>query len=321
MRTHDFVYNLAMTKPHKQKYKTTNWSEYNQALVNRGNLFIWFDSKMQWQADKTGKRGRPQYYSDAAIQFCFMIKVLFQLPLRQVSGFIKSLLIMAKLDWETPNFSTLSRRESTIEPILNNRPKSGAIHLLVDSTGMKMMGEGEWKCKKHGRSKHRQWRKLHIGIDAQTGQICAVTLTENNKSDSQILPELLKQLPNDIALEAVYGDGAYDTKACRSAIASKDADAIIPPRKNAQDWKPLTTHAIDRNNLLSLVKKVGRTIWKKWSGYHLRSLVETKMFCIKRLGEKLMAKNFKSQQNEMLIRVAVLNRFIELGMPVTQVAP
>ena len=174
--------------------------------------------------------------------------------------------------------------------------------------------------KKHGKAYRRQWRKLHIGIEAESGRICAVKVTPNNKSDSQILPELLSQLADNVDLSAVYADGAYDTKGCRSAIASRQAVAVIPPRKNAQPWKENSIYAFERNMLLKTIAYTGRTIWKKWSGYHLRSLVETKMFCIKRLGEKLMAKDFNRQTNELLARISVLNKFTELGTPDTQIA-
>ena len=309
-----------MTKDYKQKYKTTNWPEYNKALTNRGNLTIWFDSKMQWQAPFKGKRGKPQIFSDAAIQFCLMMKSHFQLPLKQTTGLIQSIIQLSHLAWDTPDFSTICRRQKQIKisltPIKTNKP----IHLLVDSTGIKMLGEGEWKTKKHGKAYRRQWRKLHIGIEAESGQICAVKVTPNNKSDSQILPELLSQLADNVDLSAVYADGAYDTKGCRSAIASRQAVAVIPPRKNAQHWKENSVYAYERNMLLKTIAYTGRTIWKKWSGYHLRSLVETKMFCIKRLGEKLMAKDFNRQTNELLARISVLNKFTELGTPDTQIA-
>lgn len=308
-----------MTNNYKRKYKTTNWPEYNKALTNRGNLTIWFDTKMQWQSPLNGKRGKPQVFSDAAIQFCLMMKSLFQLPLRQTTGLVQSIIRLSNLAWDTPNFWTICRRQKQIKILLQPIKATQAIHLLVDSTGIKMLGEGEWKTKKHGKAYHRQWRKLHIGVDADSGKICAVKVTPNNKSDSQILPELLAQLPDDTHLSAVYADGAYDTKGCRSAIANRHAVAVIPPRKNAQLWKEHTVYAYERNMLLKTIAHIGRAIWKKWSGYHLRSLVETKMFCIKRLGEKLMAKDFDRQTNELLSRISVLNKFTELGAPDTRV--
>ena len=193
------------------------------------------------------------------------------------------------------------------------------LHLLIDSTGLKFLGEGEWKRKKHQPEYRRQWRKLHIGIDARTLQIRAVQLTTNNVSDSQVLGDLLDQIPLDEQIDSVYTDGAYDTKQCRQVIADRQAYAVIPPRKNAKPWKDNKVHSRERNELLRTVKRFGRILWKKWSGYHRRSLVETKMHCIKLLGDKLSARNFQSQVNEIHARVAVLNKFTELGRPHTRV--
>ncbi|MGZ7882979.1 IS5 family transposase, partial [Acinetobacter soli] len=161
-------------------------------------------------------------------------------------------------------------------------------------------------------------------IDANTLQIRAVQLTTNNVSDSQVLVDLLDQIPQDERIDSVYTDGAYDTKQCRQVIADRQAYAVIPPRKNAKPWKDTKTHSLQRNELLRTVNLAkqcfsGRAIWKKWCGYHRRSLVETKMHCIKLLGDKLRSKNFDSQVNEIHARVAVLNKFNELGRPQTRV--
>ena len=193
------------------------------------------------------------------------------------------------------------------------------ILLIVDSTGLKFLGEGEWKRKKHQPEYRRQWRKLHIGIDAETLQIRSVQLTTNNVSDSQVLGDLLNQIPLDEQIDSVYTDGAYDTKQCRQVIADRQAHAVIPPRKNARPWKDTKVHSRERNELLRTVKHLGRIIWKKWSGYHRRSLVETKMHCIKLLVDKLSARNFQSQVNEIHARVAVLKKFTKLGRPHTRV--
>ena len=193
--------------------------------------------------------------------------------------------------------------------------------LIVDSTGLKFLGEGEWKRKKHQPEYRRQWRKLHIGIDAETLQIRAVQLTTNNVSDSQVLGDLFDQIPPDERIDSVYTDGAYDTKRCRQLVSDRQAHAVIPPRKNAKSWKDQKTGSLERKELLKTVKRLGRrAIWKKWSGYHRRSLVETKMHCSKLLGDKLMARCFPSQVNEIHARIAVLNKFTELGRPHTQVA-
>ena len=308
-----------MNKPTSKIYRTTNWSSYNQALINRGNITIWFDSNTQWYAQSTHKQGRNQTYSDTAIQCCLMIKVLFRLTLRMTTGFVQSLIRLCGLDWTAPDYSTICRRQKHINIAIGYQKSSDGLHLLVDSTGLKFLGEGEWKRKKHQPEYRRQWRKLHIALDAETLQIRAVQLTTNNVGDSQVLGELLDQIPKDEEIDSVYTDGAYDTKRCRQLVADRNAHAIIPPRKNGKPWKDTRISSIERNALLDTVKHLGRTIWKKWSGYHLRSLVETKMHCIKLLGDKLSARNFESQVNEIHARVAVLNKFTELGRPRTQV--
>ena len=309
-----------MNKPTPKIYRTTNWSSYNSALINRGNLSIWFDPKTQWYAQPKGKHGRNQTYSDTAIQCCLMIKSLFHLSLRMVTGFVQSLIHLCRLDWTAPDYSTICRRQKHIDIAINYQKSSNGLQLLVDSTGLKFLGEGEWKRKKHQPEYRRQWRKLHIGIDAKTLQIRAVQLTTNNVSDSQVLGDLLDQIPQDEQIDSVYTDGAYDTKQCRQVIADRQAHAVIPPRKNAKPWKDTKTSSLERNELLRTVKRLGRTIWKNWSGYHRRSLIETKMHCIKLLGDKLRARNFQSQVNEIHARVAVLNKFTDLGRPHTQVA-
>ena len=309
-----------MNKPTPKIYRTTNWSSYNSALINRGNLSIWFDPKTQWYAQPKGKHGRNQTYSDTAIQCCLMIKSLFHLSLRMVTGFVQSLIHLCRLDWTAPDYSTICRRQKHIDIAINYQKSSNGLQLLVDSTGLKFLGEGEWKRKKHQPEYRRQWRKLHIGIDAETLQIRAIQLTTNNVSDSQVLGDLLDQIPQDEQIDSVYTDGAYDTKQCRQVIADRQAHAVIPPRKNAKPCKDTKTSSLERNELLRTVKRLGRTLWKKWSGYHRRSLVETKMHCIKLLGDKLSSRNFQSQVNEMHARVAVLNKFTDLGRPHTQVA-
>ena len=129
-------------------YKTKNWPDYNQALKQRGSLSIWFDPEMAWDATPSGKRGRQQSYNDTAIQACLTIKVLFGLPLRQTTGFVESLLELAGLNWTVPNFSTLCRRQRTLSVAIPFRGSSGPLHLLIDSTGIKAEGEGEWNARK-----------------------------------------------------------------------------------------------------------------------------------------------------------------------------
>ena len=160
-----------MNKPTPKIYRTTNWSSYNRALINRGNIAIWFDPNTQWYAHPQGKHGRNRTYSDTAIQCCLMIKSLFRLSLRMVTGFVQSLIKLCSLDWTAPDYSTICRRQKHIDIQINYEKSCNGLHLLIDSTGLKFLGEGEWKRKKHQPEYRRQWRKLHIGIDAKTLQI------------------------------------------------------------------------------------------------------------------------------------------------------
>ncbi len=216
------------------KYKTTNWSTYNDALKRRGSLAIWFDPAVMWTPHPSGKRGRQQQFSDAAIQTCLTLKVLFGMALRQTTGFVESLLRLAGLDWAVPDFSTLCRRQKTLNVSLPYRGGKGPLNLLIDSTGIKSEGEGEWNARKHGGSKRRIWRKIHIGIDEETMEVRAVEVTGSNIGDAPMLPELLEQIPREQDLGSVTADGAYDTRKCHDAIAARKAHAIIPPRKNAK---------------------------------------------------------------------------------------
>jgi len=277
-----------MSKPTSPTYKTTNWAEYNAALKRRGSLTIWFDPEMNWDAKPSGKRGRSRTFSDAAIQTCLTMKVLFGMALRQTTGFVESLLRLTGLDWAVPDFSTICRRQRTLAVNIPYRGSKGPLHLLnpliaassncraVDSTGIKVEGEGEWNARKHGGRKRRVWRKIHIGIDERTLEIRAVEITGSNTGDAPMLPHLLNQIPHDQEIGSVTADGAYDTRRCHNAIAERGAAAVIPPRRNAQPWKPTTAGAIARNDALRASRYLGRALWRNWSGYRRRSRVETR---------------------------------------------
>ena len=184
-----------MSRPTPPAYKTRNWPAYNEALKRRGSLTIWFDPAMTWEAAPTGKRGRQPDCSDAAIQTCLTMKVLFGMALRQTTGFVESLLRLIGLDWAVPDFSTLSRRQKTLKVNIPYRGSDGPLHLLVDSTGIKVEGEGEWNARKHGGTKRRVWRKIHIGIDEKSLEIRAAEFTTSDVGDATMLPELLDQIP------------------------------------------------------------------------------------------------------------------------------
>lgn len=193
-----------------------------------GAHWVWFDPGMDWFAAPDGRPGWPLRFSDWAIEFCLTLKGLFQLPLRQVTGLVQSLLRLAGLDWPAPDYTTLCQRQKSFSIDLGGRPSAGGLHLLVDSTGIKMMGAGEWKTRKHGASYRRQWRKMHIGIDAETFDIRAIEVTSNAVGDGQTLPDLLAQIPKCETIVTVGGDGAYDTRGCHAAIDARGADPVIP---------------------------------------------------------------------------------------------
>lgn len=216
-----------MSRPTPPTYKTLNWPAYNAALKRRGSLTIWFDPAMIWEAAPTGKRGRQPDYSDAAIQTCLTMKVLFGMALRQTTGFVESLLRLIGLDWAVPDFSTLSRRQKTLKVDIPYRGSEGPLHLLIDSTGIKVEGEGEWNACKHGGSKRRVWRKIHIGIDEKTLEIRAAEFTTSNVGDAPMLPELLNQIPPQQEIATVTADGAFDTRK-----ATMPSPPEVPPRSS-----------------------------------------------------------------------------------------
>lgn len=302
-----------MPKPSPIRYRTTNWSDYNAALRKRGSLSVWFDPETVWHADKTGKRGRPETFSDAAIQTCLTLKVLFGLPLRQTVGLVESLIQMAGLDWPVPDYSTLCRRQARIAVQVPYRASGQPLNLLIDSTGIKFRGDGEWQARKHGPSRRRQWRKVHLAMDAGTGDVRAVELTSSRQGDSPLLPELLAQIPPEETIGTVTADGAYDTRRCHGAIIDRGADAVIPIRRNGRAWKEDCPAAAARNEILRATRRLGRALWKKWTGYHVRSRVEALMNGLKLFGERIMSRDPARQTAEIQIRIAIMNRFSALG--------
>lgn len=291
---------MSLSRHSKSRYRTNNWKQYNAALKARGSLTFWLDKCMSWFAAISGKRGRSPQFSDTATQFCLSIKNLFGLGLRQTVGVVQSLLALSGLPWPVPDFSTLCRRQRSLDVQVAYRLSSDRLNLLLDSTGIKFLGG--------------QWCKLHIGIDAQMLQVRVICVTSNNVSDA-VVPHLLAQLPADESLLSVTGDGAYDTQTVYAAVMERNAMPIIPARKNARMRKGAAF--VHRNAAIAACRRLGRGLWKRWSGYHRRSLVETKMHCIKRLGERVMSRTFERQVNELHIRAAILNRFTELGCPQT----
>ena len=302
-----------MSKPLPARYRTTNWSCYTAALRKRGSLLIWLDKEMTWLAPHDGSPGRPAVFSDAAIQFCLSIKILFKLPLRQTTGMVASLLKLAELDWAVPDYTTLCRRQKTLVVQIPYRRADGPLNLLVDSTGIKFLGDGEWQARKHGVQGRRQWRKVHLAIDTATSDIRAVEFTPSREGDSPVLPDLLAQIPDDEDIGTVTADGAYDTRRCHSAIIARGGTAIISIRKNGRPWKEDCPAAKARNETLRATRHYGRAFWKRWAGYHTRSRAEARIRGLKSFGERIAARDPDRQTAEIHIRVALMNRFNALG--------
>lgn len=303
----------------KQQHRIHNWSDYNAALVNRGRITLWFDeaSIEQWHAtDATGKRGRPCVYSDTAITCLLLIKATLRLDFRKLQGFAASLAELMGLNVAIPSYTQICRRCRHLSVELSHVKRDEPIHVVIDSTGLKVFGEGEWKTRQHGTSKRRTWRKLHLGIDEATGEVVAMALTKNDVSDGEVLPDLLAQVEEKI--DCVSADGAYDQAKCYHAIDERDAQANIPPRKNAvikqhgNSKKPPLT----RDENIRGVRKKGRKGWKVQVGYHRRSLAETAMFRMKKIfGPKLSARLMEHQITEAIIKCKALNMMTQLGMP------
>ena len=302
-----------MSKQSPTRYRTTNWSSYTSALRKRGSLLIWLGKDMILLAPHDGNPGRPALFSDAAIQFCLTIKVLFKLPLRQTTGMVASLLKMADLDRAVPDYTTLCRCQKTLAVRIAYRRADGPLNLLVDSTGIKFLSDGEWQVRKHGVQGRRQWRKVHLAIDTATSDIRAVEFTSSSDSDSPVLPELLGQIPEGEDIGTVTTDGAHDTRRCHTAIIDRQATPIIPIRKNGRPWKEDCPAAIARNETLRATQHYGRAFWKRWTVYDVRSRIEVKMRCLKAFGERIAARYPDRQTAEIQIRIALINRFNALG--------
>lgn len=324
-------------KPPKKKqttYKVANWKDYNQALVSRGSITLWLgeDAVAAWHTTpKTGKAGHPKTYSDLAIRTALTIQAVYGLPLRATEGFVSSLLQLMSLSLKSPDYSTVSYRSSSLTIPLSTKVKAALargepLHIAVDSTGVKVYGEGEWKVRKHGWSKHRTWRKVHLGVDVETNLIATDELTANGKGDgdSQLLPTLLEHLPEEMQLGEVSADGAYDTRNSYEVIQAKGATAIIPPRRGAKIWRHgnRTADRLPRDQALRRIRTVGRKQWKQETGYHQRSLSETAMFRLKTIfGNTLSSRTLDRQKIQSKIRIAALNEMTLRGMPATVAVP
>lgn len=313
-----------MAQAARKKYRIHNWRQYNKALIQRGSITLWFsqDAIDKWHVTKaTGKKGRPRSYSDDAILCALLIRATYKLPLRAVQGLLMSLVTLMKLPIKIPSYTQICRRAKNLDQVIKKLSTKRPGRIVFDSTGLKVYGEGEWKVRKHGASKRRTWRKLHMGMDPESGELIICELTENGvgSGDAEIGKGLVKKLPRSV--KSLYGDGAYDDIAFRRAAEEIGAQAIVPPPRNARLRKEIDAATARRNDAIKQIKGLGgddeaRALWKKLTGYHTRSLGETTMYRFKQLtGSSLQSRTFDRQRTEASVKCLVVNKMTKLGMP------
>jgi len=306
----------------KLTYRVRNWGKYNRYLINRGNITFWFskDSAAGWYYQGKHKRGGIIKYADAAIICVLTLRNLYKIPLRASQGLVESLITLTRLKLEAPNYSTLSRRAGKLKICLSTVNIQEPLHVLIDSTGIKIYGESEWKSVKHGTYRYQVWRKLHIMMDVKRQIILSADYSECGKHDSNYLPLLLDQIEEEV--ERITGDGAYDKKKCYQASDKRKLKLVSPPQHNAivqRNKHKKANYLLARDQAIKEIEELGGEglkEWKRKENYHKRSLVETAMFRIKTIfGETVYSRKVENQKAELLIRCAALNRITALGMP------
>jgi hypothetical protein len=301
----------------KAVYRIRNWRQYNEALVRRGSLTVWVDQESldAWNYRGPTRWGAQYVYSDAAIQCLLTLRAAFHLPLRATQGLGRSIFGLMGLDLDVPHYSTLSRRAADLRVGLARKGQA-PLHLVFDSTGLKVFGEGEWKVRKHGYSKRRTWRKLHLAIDAESHEAQAVMVTEARIDDAEMVDHLLEPIDRPVASAAA--DGAHDKRKVYRVLEPRTARIPIPPRSNARIWRHGNSSGppLARDEDLRHIRRVGRTAWKRAVGYHVRSLAETGVFRMKAIfGGHLASRRPERQATEGAIRARALNIMTYLGMP------
>ena len=302
---------------YKTRYRVTNWREYESGLVQRGDVTVWLspDALKAWRAKPTGRRGAQPKFSDLAIETALTMRLVFHLPLRQSEGFLGSIFKLMGVDLAVPDHTTLSRRSASLDVSLTRSQGKGPIVLIIDSSGLAAVGEGEWSAAKHGGTGRRGWKKLHLGVDA-SGEIMAQVLTDSNVDDGSTGIGIIKGVPGGV--ESVIADTAYDSRPIYEAAESKGAEVIVPPARNAQTSKG-RVKCKQRDRTIRRVKEVGLRQWKKDSGYHRQGRVENTFFRYKAiLGDRLRSRTLVNQETEVRLACNVLNRMRQLGWPVSE---
>lgn len=309
----------AASKVGRLDYQVTNWSKYNESLVCRGDITFWFSEEVVegWEHPNDQRRsGHPFVYSDLAIQTLLMIRELFQLPYRQTEGLGRALVRLMNAGVQVPDYTSLQKRAAKLGVATTLAGVKGPVDVVVDSTGLKVFGDGEWKARQHGAGKRRTWRKLHLAVDPATHTILAHTLTESGTSDPSQVAPLLEQIDGEV--KTFYADGAYDTWEVRDSLKDRQIDQIIPPRKSAKIRQHGNSSAepLERDECVRQIRREGKQAWKESIGYHRRSLVETAMSRLKaNFGDRLKNRSLPNQQTEAALRCTILNWFVTLGMP------
>ena len=305
----------------KTKYKVRSWPAYEAALRKRGDVTVWFDQLPDaWNAPSSGLPGGQRRYSDLAIVTVLTPLTVLHLALRQAEGFVGSLIRLMGLDLDTPDHTALSQRGGSLHVPRIARWHQGPIHLVVDSTGLKILGDGEWHAHKHRTTdKRRRWQKLHLGVDAQ-GFIVVSALTDSQEHDATVGIRMISEF--DGAVGRFTADGAYDTRAVYEALARPAGEPrvsiVIPPRKTAKPSRPPEDLLEQRDAAIRRIAEAGRWRWRwrKGSGAHRQARGENAMFRYKRIvGDRLRAKTSEAQATEARIAVSVVNRIFGLGIP------
>jgi len=303
-----------VTTKNKRRYRIRNWRDYNSALIRRGSLTLWVERGAvgAWREPRARVgRGRRRTSSDAAVLCALTLRGVYGLPRRSTQGLVRSVLRLLGADLPAPHYSTRSRRAASLA-VESPRVSRGPLHLAVDSTGVKLYGEGEWEVRLHGAEKRRTWRKLHLLIDHATHEAVALSMTDKDTLDRRELSGLLGEVEGEVA--EVLGDGAYDSQGCYRAVHARGARAVIPPQVRARVRSGAEFG--DRNAAVQRGREVGRDEWQREAGYHRRSLAETAMMRFKTIfSDRLKAREWRRQQTELRVRCAAMNRMTSLGMP------
>jgi hypothetical protein len=302
----------------KARFSVRNWHEYNESLVARGSITFWFNDEVlsSWYHENgRSKRGRPFTYSDSTMETFLSIRELLRLPYRQTEGLVRSMLALVADGLSVPDFTSAAKRAAKLGISLPVLPRRGHVNVVLDSTGLKVFGEGEWKVRQHGPSKRRTWRKLHLAVDPETQEIVAEVLTTNAGHDADQAEALLGAAPEKI--NSVIADGAYDKWKVYEAIERCGARPKIPPRHDAK----IKRHALaagprlPRDEAIRMIRRVGRKNWKKRIGYHCRSLAETAVSRLKTLfGSMLKNRTLPNQITEARLRCKILNHFTQFRL-------